>query len=109
MNIENAEVVGRPIIEKIIAAHDQSDYALLKAQLPELSKLPLEAFDEAVKTLRPLGTSTNILYLGHLRKIDVHVLLWKVSYSDTEEEILWTIALAESDDGPIVKALLFDR
>ncbi|GGX63909.1 hypothetical protein [Saccharospirillum salsuginis] len=110
LNSGNAESLCRPIIENILIAHDQADQSLLYGQLPELiNMLSREDFEEAVQNLKSLGKTTEVIYLGHLNKVDEHLVVWKVRYSDSQEELLWSLNLADSENGLVVNGLLFDR
>ncbi|GGX71458.1 hypothetical protein [Saccharospirillum salsuginis] len=94
---ENAELIGRPVIENIIDAHVNADYDRLVELIPGMKgQLSTEEFNEAVSKLSPMGKVVSIEYIGHLNKVKEHLLLWKVSYDLGEEEILWHLYLSDT-------------
>ena len=107
INNDNAERIGRPIIEKVIEAHGKADYQLLTRTLSSRGDKPdFESFQDGVESLKVLGAVTNIEYLGYLKKPNEHMLLWKAQHEKGNEDILWHLFL--SDEGKTV-GLLFDR
>ena len=69
VNSENAELIGRPIIEGIIEAHSNSDYdKLIELVRGMKGKLAKEEFDEAASSVKTLG---RVLSIGGF-KSEVH-------------------------------------
>lgn len=64
--------------------------------------------ESGASSLSPMGNVVSIEYLGHLKKVKEHLLLWKVSYNLGEEEILWHLNLSDGDVPVRPVGLLFD-
>jgi len=95
---ENAEKVGRPIIECLTEAYVTSDYGFMSKNFPELTmEITQEIFNEGVKDLKPMGNVSSIDFLGLFDKTDEQVLLWKVRYEKLGGDVLWHIFLTEHD------------
>jgi len=71
--------------------------------------LPEAEFDEAVSALKPLGKPTSIQYLCHLIKLKEIKILWKVTYSDTPEELLWDLIMIPDGSNVKLVGLGFDK
>jgi len=103
LNEENIECIGRCVMNGVLTAHETNDYQLLtKYFSPEMKdKLGPEKFEEAVnQAIKPLGKMLSFEYLGHLKRINEHQLLWKVVYENSAEEILWQLYLCD-DEAPV--------
>ncbi|ROU02099.1 hypothetical protein EB809_00935 [Marinobacter sp. R17] len=106
---DNAEAIGRPIIEQIITAHLNSDYDHLLAQVPTIrGKVPQEEFEEAAANLEPFGNVRSIEYLGHFAKVKEHLVLWRVRYERADEDILWHLYLSDLESEVQTVGLFFD-
>jgi len=68
---ENAEIIGRPIIECLTEAYVTSYYDFMSSNFPEFAmKIIQEAFSEGVKDLKPMGKVSSIDFLGLFDKTD---------------------------------------
>lgn len=115
INDDNAERIGRPLIERVIEAHADSDYERLIELVPDAQgTLTEEEFAEACAGLEALGDVVSIEYLGQFEKVKEHLVLWRVKYERADEDIIWHLYLAkeegETDDaaGIRVVGLFFD-
>lgn len=100
---ENAQAIGRCIIDEVLTAHETNDYALLTRHFsPEMKQnLTQEKFTHAVQeAIEPMGKVISREYLGHLKRVNEHQILWKVVYEHSDEEILWQLYLCD-DEAPI--------
>ena len=109
INSENAEQIGRPIIESIIDAHANSDYHRLVELIPSMKgNFSQEEFLRAVVALEPLGNIQSIEYLGHFSKVKEHLVLWRAKYEQGEEDIFWHLYLSDLEDQVKAVGLFFD-
>lgn len=93
---ENAEKIGRPIIECLTEAYVTSDYNSFSKNFPELTKgITQEIFSKGVKDLKPMGKVSSIGYIGLFNKTDEQVMLWNVRYEKLGDDVLWHIFLTE--------------
>lgn len=100
---ENIQDIGQCIIDEILTAHDTNDYALLTRHFSKEMKemLTKEKFEYAVKdAIVPMGKVISSHYLGYLKRVNEHQILWKVIYEHSDEEILWQLYLCD-DEAPI--------
>ncbi|MBL4583570.1 MAG: hypothetical protein JKX83_03030 [Pseudomonadales bacterium] len=107
---QNAEAIGQPILDSILKAHAESDYAVLSEFLSADLKLVLteEVFKEAIQNeLSTYGTVRSTTYLGHLNRKGELQLLWKISYAKGQEDVLWELYLGEVNDKIEVLGLWF--
>ena len=100
---ENAEQIGRCIMREIINAHQTCDYQLLTRHFCAefKDKLTQERFEHAVnEAIIPMGQLITCEYLGYLKRVNEHQLLWKVVFEHSDEELLWQLYLRD-DEAPI--------
>lgn len=108
MEEKDLEEMSWPILENILKAHAQKSYKLLAKNFCEdcIDQLPDEdEFNEVTEEmLEPLGNMISAAYLGNVNKGDVNLVLWKVAFGKSEEELLWHLYLG---DDMKVQALWF--
>lgn len=100
---DNAQQIGRCIIDEILHAHQMGDYQLLIRHFsPSFKeKLTKERFEQALnEAIIPWGKVRSCEYLGYLKRINEHQLLWKVVFEHADEELLWQLYLCD-DEAPI--------
>jgi hypothetical protein len=99
MDEEMFEEKSRPIIENILKAHVSKNYEQLTKVFCENSDVHIpkkEEFNEAVKeVVEPLGNFILFTYLGSVNKKDENLLLWKVSFEQGAEELLWHLYFSD--------------
>ena len=107
---DNAEQIGRCIINEILTAHQTRDYQLLTRHFSQKYKdvLTIERFEQAVdEAILPLGQLVSCDYLGYLKRVNEHQLLWRVRFEHSDEDLLWQLYLCD-DEAPVqVVALWF--
>lgn len=106
INYEEIDKNMLPIFQSLVHSIFNGDY---KSFLEHHPPAPEAQFDEAVSVLKSLGKPIKLEYLCYLVKLDRIKILYKVTYSDTPEELLWDFNLiAEGDDFRVVN-LGFDK
>lgn len=109
VNNENAELIGRPIIEGIIEAHSNLNYnKLIELVSGMKGKLSKEEFDEAASAVKALGRVLSIEYLACFSKIKEDLLLWRVKYELGEDDVFWHLYLSANEKEIRAVGLLFD-
>ena len=109
VNNENAELIGRPIIEGIIEAHSNSDYdKLIELVSGMKGKFSQEEFNEAASAVKALGRVLSIEYLACFSKVKEDLLLWRVKYELGEDDIFWHLYLSANEKEIRAVGLLFD-
>ena len=109
INNENAELIGRPIIEGIIEAHSNSDYDKLVEIVSGMKgKLPQEKFNGAASTINKLGKVLSIEYLAYFSKVKEDLLLWRVRYELGEDDVFWHLYLSANEEEIRAVGLLCD-
>lgn len=106
---ENAELIGKPLIEQIIDAHTALDYDRLVELIPDMAgKVSEEEFIEAATELKEFGDVLSIEYLGEFSKVKEHLVLWRVRYELREEDVFWHLYLSKEEGDVKVVGLFFD-
>ena len=109
INDENAELIGRPIIEEIIKAHSDTDYDKIIELIPSAKgKLLPENFNRGSARLKELGEVLSIEYLAHFSKIKEDLVMWRVKYEFAEDDIFWHLFLTANKEEIEVAGMAFD-
>ena len=112
LNNEDGDIVdiATPIFDDIMDAHQAGDYEKLEVYLSEAMRqgLNLQEFASAVKCLpSKFGGVKEKAYLGSLRKKESTQTLWKARYEKDNQELLWQLFLARSDNDVRLVGLLY--
>ena len=97
----NSEDAGKIMFDSVLKGFDEGDYPLYVRDFSEMNK---EAFDERRFDLAYRGVQDNFgkvfssEYLGHWVKGNFTVLLWKVKYEKTKDDILMVMYVSNEDD-----------
>jgi len=96
-----------PLVKTMISCHDDGDFdklstlmdpAMMEAEDAFFTK---EKFEEVSQAMRQdIGVTKAIEYMGRLKKMGSIHTLWKVQYSNTDEEILWQVSLNLDEQNP---------
>lgn len=106
---DNAESIGRPILNKIIESLSASDHEQIIRDFPELKEqLASGVFLEAAKNVETMGELLSIEYLARLNKVENHLLLWKIAYRKSDIHLAWYLSLADEDGTVKVTGFGFD-
>lgn len=96
-----------PLVKTMIFCHDEGDFDKLSTLMdPDMMKaedafITKEKFEEVSKSMRQeIGASKDVEYMGRLKKMGSIHTLWKVQYSNTDEEILWQVSLNLDEQNP---------
>ncbi len=109
INNENAEFIGRPIIEGIIETHSNLDYDKLVELVPGMKgKFPQEEFNGAASAVKALGKVLSIEYLAYFSKIKEDLVLWRVKYELGEDDVFWHLYLSANEKEIRAVGLLLD-
>lgn len=109
VNNENAELIGRPIIEGIIEAHSNSDYDKLVELVSGMKdNFSQEEFNGAASAVKALGRILSIEYLAYFSKAKEDLLLWRVKYELGEDDVFWHLYLSANENEIRAVGLLFD-
>ena len=109
INDENAELVGRPIIEGIIEAYSDSDYDKLFEFIPSArGKILQEDFNRASSALKALGKVLSIEYLAYFSKIKEDLVIWRVKYEVGEDDVFWHLILSANKEEIEAVGMAFD-
>jgi len=109
INDDNAELIGRPIIEGIVEAYSNSDYDKIIELIPSAKgKLLQENFNRASSNLKALGRVLSIEYLAYFSKIKEDLVLWRVKYEAGEDDIFWHLHLSANKEKIEVVGMAFD-
>lgn len=98
------------IFQQVLAAHAARDHAQLAGLLTEAAAQALtadvfhNAVDRHLLALGPMVTST---CLGSLQKHGGTLVLWKLRYAQSDQDVLWQLHLTRSADGVRVAGLFF--
>ena len=76
-----------PVLLSVAISHFEGDYETFQTHHDQL--VPEAMFQNVASALKPLGKPVDVKYLGHLNKVEGIKLLWRVTYSDSKEELLW--------------------
>lgn len=107
---ENAEPIGRPILDKIIQSFVHEDREEFIQHFPYLQDwMTVEIFDEAVVVLHRLGEPLSIEYSSRSIERDKHRLHWKVQHRNDESPVNWEMFLDDSQEEIQLKGFRFDR
>lgn len=87
VNLQELEQRMSPILLTVAVSHFEGDYKTF--QMHHHPIVAESAFQNAVSALKPYGKPVEVNYLGHLLKSERIKLLWRVTYSNSTEELLW--------------------
>ncbi|BDX06510.1 hypothetical protein [Planctobacterium marinum] len=110
MTQDSIEQASRELMDRVWLAHSKREYNLLLEAFADSkdAHIPGEAqfYDAVDRAITPLGKSSELIYLGQVNKAKAGetMVLWKVSFEATDEELLWHIYL---DAGNNLKAIWF--
>ena len=105
-NISSLKSRVEPIFESVLECHYRGDFKAISKMFPSL---PSDVFEQAVSILKPLGKSTMVEFLGTINKVSEVKFLWKVSYQDSQEELLWDLSIESNSDEPRLVGMAFDK
>ena len=105
-NISSVKSRVQPIFQSILDCHYEGDFKAISEIYPSS---PSHAFEQAVSILKPLGKSTMVEFLGTINKVSETKLLWKVSYQDSREELLWELSIEANSNEPKLVGIGFDK
>lgn len=87
IDLQELEQRMSPILLTVATSHFEGDYETFQTHHhPIVAKA---AFQNAAYALQSYGKPVDVKYLGHLMKKERIKLLWKVTYSESKEELLW--------------------
>ena len=75
------------VLLTVANAHFEGDYETFQTHHDPI--VPEEEFQQVASSLKSFGKPVDVRYLGHIDKLERVKLLWKVTYSDSKEELLW--------------------
>lgn len=85
--------------EAIIHLHEKADFDSLSEYIDEVTRakegswFSQKRYDEVCEELaKELGRSRSISHIDSLHRKTTLLTLWKVMYSDNDDEVLWQIA-----------------
>lgn len=96
----------QPTFQSILDCHYEGDFKAISKIYPSL---PSDVFEQAGRILNPLGKSTMVEFLGTINKVSEIKLLWKVSYQNSPEELLWDLSVEANSDEPKLVGIGFDK
>lgn len=96
----------QPIFDTVLECHYTGEFNAISGIFPSLSS---DVFDEAVSVLKPLGKPVRVEFLGAINKLSEVKCLWKVSYQNSDEELLWELLIDGRGDEPMLVGLGFDK
>lgn len=87
VNFQELEQRMSPLLLTVAISHFEGDYKTFQTHHAPI--VAESAFQNAASALKPYGMPVDVEYLGHLVKSERIKLIWKVSYSESDEELLW--------------------
>jgi len=87
IDLQELEQRMSPILLVVANSHFEGDYETFQKHHDPI--VPEEKFQQVASELKPMGKPVDAKYLGHLIKAEGVKLLWRVTYSDSKEELLW--------------------
>lgn len=96
----------QPIFDTVLECHYTGEFNAISKIFPSLSS---DVFDEAVSVLKPLGKPVRVEFLGAINKVSEIKCLWKVSYQNSDEELLWELLVDDRSDELEFLGLGFDK
>lgn len=101
MTNPDLEITSTPIMEKVLQAHTDKDYALFTRLFNQeyAKQIPTEAqFNEAVdNAVLPLGEPSAMTYLGSVFKQRDKLVVWKTAFTPGKDELLWHLYLSDDN------------
>jgi hypothetical protein len=95
------------LVKIMIECHDNGDFDKLKTLMDkntldsEDTFFTREKFEEVSRKIhQQLGSHGKIEFIGQLNKKNTIHTLWKVKYSNTEDDILWQASINLDDKNP---------
>ena len=96
---ESMELSSRSVMEAVWDTHANRDYSELLNVFGDVKSTHIpdeEQFNDAVdRAVTPLGKFNAMRYLGQVNKAKAGevLVLWKITFEATDEELLWHIYL----------------
>jgi len=75
------------VLLAVANAHFEGDYETFQTRHDPI--VPEEEFQQVASSLKSFGRPVDVKYLGHINKPEGVRLLWRVTYKDSKEELLW--------------------
>ena len=98
IDASNAELIGRPIVEKAISLYLENNHAQYVECFPNLGRFQdLDYFNKASKRLKILGDAPSIGYLDYLVKPSRHLLVWKLQHKSLKKAIILQLVLTDNE------------
>ena len=106
INFQELEQRMSPVLLTVAISHFEGDYKTF--QLHHHPIVAESAFQNVASALKPYGKPVDVNYLGHLIKSERIKLLWKVTYSESEEELLWQFYIEHDGNNERIVAMGVD-
>ena len=103
IDLQDLEQRMTPVLLAVANAHFEGDYETFQTHHGPI--VPEEKFQQAASSLKSFGKPVDINYLGHINKLEVLRLLWRVTYSESKEELLWQFNIERDGTGARIESM----
>jgi len=106
VNLRELEQRMSPVLLTVAISHFEGDYKTFQRHHAPI--VAESAFQNAASALKPYGKPVDVEYMGHLIKSDRIKLIWKVTYTESEEELLWEFHIEHDGIGEKIVGMGID-